>query len=472
MSFRFAKLNKEWLLRGWTDVPWAVVNWKNGGFYQLGKEGFYVARSCNGRTNFESAAFLPRHIAVLEKLIKKGIAEECRPGDPPERIQEYRKADNPIVLGIGWSITGLCNLNCRHCFMDAPSKRVGEFSWKEVMRLIEQFERANVTEVALTGGEPFMRNDLPEIIDILSDKRIRVAEVFSNGLLITDHYLNTFKRLGHGTAFKISFDGCGTHDYMRGTRGIEAKVIESIKRVCAAGFPVVVISSIDQVTRESLYKTYDLMKTLAISGWWLAPPVEIGNWRGSTTGISSEEMVETCGLILNRWLDDGRPINLKLWRFGHFRNPRSTEGNNKGCDPLPQYSPEDWNCSGTHFRPYLLPEGTLLPCSGYTDTSIMGAMPNLLKQDLTEVWTNSILRRLADIKKRDIQARNELCADCDLFKYCGAGCRVLALSLTSDLMNKDPTACVLFKEGHILRFREIAETGGRWDPQSTGKTYR
>ncbi len=461
MSGRFAKLNKEWLLRGWTDVPWALVNWRNGDFRELGRDGFYVAQSCDGRTDFGSPAFLPRHIALLDRFIAMGIAEQCSAGETLEAGQEYRAAGNPVVRGLHWSITGLCNLNCRHCFMEAPTERFGDFSLGEIWRLIDQFERANVPEVALTGGEPFMRKDLPEIIKRLTEKKIGVAEIFTNGVLITGAILDTFKRFGQRPLFKISFDGCRTHDYMRGTQDIEAKVIEAIRRVKSGGFPVTAITSVDRVTRNNLAETYQLMKELQVDGWWLAPPVEIGNWRGSDTGLSLEEMVEVCTPLLQRWTADGGPFRLKLWRFGLFRGPENGANGQCGMAPLPVATPDSWNCNGTHSRPYLLPDGALLPCSGYTGTSLMESMPNLLKQDLTEVWTDSPLRRISDLKKRDVLARNKACAGCEFFPECGSGCRVFGLTRTGDLLARDPVACELFRGGYIQRFREIAEAAGQ-----------
>ncbi|NOZ20849.1 MAG: radical SAM protein, partial [Planctomycetes bacterium] len=156
MSERYAKLKKDRLLRGWTDAPQAVVNWRSGEQYRLSKKGLYVARACDGTTDFNSVAFLPVHRAFLDKLIAEGIAEECRRGDSIDACQLYRKAENPHLNGLQWSVTGLCNLNCRHCYMEAPSGRYGEPSFEEVIRLIEQFECANVHQVSLTGGEPFV----------------------------------------------------------------------------------------------------------------------------------------------------------------------------------------------------------------------------------------------------------------------------------------------------------------------------
>lgn len=457
MSPRFARLNPEWLLRGWTDVPRALVNWRNGDFRELEQDGFYVAESCDGMTDFDSVAFLPRHIMILDKFIAEGIAIACSQGEEPEPGQRYRMAKNPLIRGLLWSVTGRCNLKCRHCFMEAPSGRFGDFSRPQVEELIRQFEECNVPEVAFTGGEPFMRRDLPEIIETLTEKKIGLAEIFSNGMLITEDILDIIiNQFGHRPYFKISFDGCKTHDYMRGVPGSEPLVIKGIKRVKASGLPVTIITSVDRITCRNTLETYALLKKLAVDGWWLAPPVEIGHWRRSESSISLEDMVEISTKLVRKWLEDDRPFDLKLWRLGFFPGKGNDVWNKMGRFKEP-VGPDSWNCPGTHSRPYLLPDGTLIPCGGYTGTSILDKMPNLLRVPLTEAWRSPELCHICDLKKRDVLANNQSCTECGFFGECGAGCRVVALMETGDLLAKDSTACALFQEGYIRRFRELAE---------------
>ena len=217
MSERYAKLTRHWLLRGWMDAPMTVVNWVTGDVRQLTKKEFYVAESCDGKTDFESLAFLPEHHALLDALIKEGIAQTCQEGDSIESWQHHWKASNPRLTGIHWCVTGFCNLNCRHCYMESPSGRYGELAFEDMVRLIEQFERANVLQISLTGGEPFLRQDILDIVAMLAEKRIRLSQIYSNGLLITEDHLKAIKRTGFSPRFQISFDGVGAHDYMRGT---------------------------------------------------------------------------------------------------------------------------------------------------------------------------------------------------------------------------------------------------------------
>lgn len=459
MIVRYAKLTKNWLLRGWSDAPLTVVNWVTGDVRPLTKKGFYVAGACDGNTNFVSLAYLPEHHAILDELIKAGIAEACQEGNSIEYLQQYRKAENPRLIGIHWCVTGLCNLNCRHCYMESPSGKYGELPFESMVRLIGQFERANVLEISFTGGEPFLRQDILDIFGLLAEKKIHLGQIFSNGLLITWDHLNSIKRIGFSPGFQISFDGVGAHDYMRGTNGIEASVIDAIRKIRVAGFNVVVATSIDRINVSRLNDTYELMKELDVQSWRIASPQEVGNWRGTTTALSIGEKVEAYSALLDRWLKDGRPFYIQLDVF--FRGGKKpkkelpTDEKTIG-DVGPEYTQESFDCGAIRVRANLLPDGTLVPCTGYVDTTMQERMPNLLNKDLSKVWTESCLREIADMKKKDLLEKNPECAVCEHFKQCGIGCRASALTETGDLMAKDPIACEMWKNGYKKRFEELA----------------
>ncbi len=468
MPGRYAKLTRDWMLRGWSDMPKSLANWTSGEQRELKMMAFYVAESCDGQTDFESLAFLPQHQAMLELLIAEGIAEECREGDAIEPWQRHRRADNPRLTGIHWHVTGRCNLNCRHCYMQAPAGRYGQLSFDAMAALVEQFERANVLEVSLTGGEPFLRRDILHIIELLAQKKIRLNQIFSNGLLITDRHLAGIRGIGFRPGFQISFDGVGAHDQMRGTKGTERRVIDAIRRLRAAGFPVVVATAIDQLNLARLADTYALMKKLDIQGWRIAAPQETGNWRGTATAAPLDQQADACAPLLERWLKDGRPFSIQLSGFyngGRQRSPETAPSARTGATRLkrpaampdaPEHSPDSYDCGACREQPNLLPDGTLVPCPGYVDSILQDRMPNLLREDLSKVWRRSFLSRFTDLRKKDVLAKNPECAACELFKECGAGCRASALTESGDLLAKDPIACELHKKGYKRRFRETA----------------
>lgn len=455
---RYAKLKEEWLLRGWSDVSRAIINYKTGDCRSLSEQFFYTAKACDGVTDFHSVAVLPNANNLLDKLIAEGMAEECKEGSELYAFQKYRRATAPYVRDIHWSITGRCNLKCRHCYVESPHNRYGELALPDILSLIDQMAAANIHLVQLTGGEPFLRSDLLEIMAALQKKHITISIIYSNGLLITDKVLSDMKALGISPSIQISFDGCGTHDTMRGLEGVERPTIDSIHRLRKHGFKVAVATSIDATNISSLLATYELMKQLDIQFWRISRPQKVGCWRESNTDLSMENMLTSCAAVAARWLADKKPFNLQMPRFVGQRETKQQLERHASIDNTNQngFSPDDFDCMSCRISPSLLPDGTIIPCPGYADTDICKQMPNLLQESFTNVWTQSKLRSVINIQKGTILAHNNECATCSEFKWCGGGCRANAVATTGNLMSRDPNACEMYRTNYSQRFRERA----------------
>ena len=70
--------------------------------------------------------------------------------------------DRPVY--VQFYITARCNLTCQQCNIIYSNSDVRECSIYEIEKIAENFAKMGVAIVLLTGGEPFVRKDLPEII--------------------------------------------------------------------------------------------------------------------------------------------------------------------------------------------------------------------------------------------------------------------------------------------------------------------
>lgn len=437
---RFVKIRRDWLMRGWDDPAFAVVNRVTGEVRPFTERLANVAKSCDGRTDFSSPLFQPIHHKILDAFIRHGIARECRKDDAIDSAQQFFKAENPYIKSIHWSITGRCNLNCIHCYMEAPGRRYKDPDRSGTDRVLEQFRQANVMQVSITGGEPFLREDLFSILGKLIAMGIRVQQFYTNGLLVTDRILERLNRMGLTPRFCISFDGRGVHDRMRGLKGVEQKTIDAVKRIVKAGFSVHVATSIDTWGMDCLDETYALMKSLDIGSWKVTPPGSIGNWAGSRMALTPDQEVTVYKPVLKKWEDDGNPFALQLGVF--FNSSIDPAGESPPRDGI-LYTPDSFECDACRFNLYLLPDGTLLPCPGFTGTGFAGRMPNVNRQSLSGILGDSALSAFINEKKRKRLARNPECRACDLFSRCGMGCRAKAYIDTNDINARDLSACEL-----------------------------
>jgi len=88
------------------------------------------------------------------------------------------------------SVTDRCNMRCGYCMPEANYvwlPRASILSFEEVGRLVAVFARLGVSKIRLTGGEPLLRHDLPELVRIIARERgLSDLALTTNGILLAD----------------------------------------------------------------------------------------------------------------------------------------------------------------------------------------------------------------------------------------------------------------------------------------------
>jgi len=93
-----------------------------------------------------------------------------------------KKKGSPVNLI--FFVTANCNLLCNHCFYwEQLNKKKNELSLDEIARIARSLP--NLLSVSLTGGEPFLRKDLPQIAALFEKhSSVRNIQIPSNGFLV------------------------------------------------------------------------------------------------------------------------------------------------------------------------------------------------------------------------------------------------------------------------------------------------
>lgn len=143
-----------------------------------------------------------------------------------------RVINYPLVSpdGINITLTNKCNLRCKMCFISSDSyDKESDLSKNEVFSIIDQAAAMGIKETILTGGEPFLRDDLFEIFEYCKLKGLR-SVVTTNGTLV-DKALARKIVTSHLSHIHFSVDGLEeANDFIRG-KGKFAKTISAIKLV-------------------------------------------------------------------------------------------------------------------------------------------------------------------------------------------------------------------------------------------------
>lgn len=128
-----------------------------------------------------------------------------------------------------FEITNRCNLSCPYCVAVANHDK-NDLSTKQIFTVLDKLKTAGFTDLKITGGEPFIRKDILDILAYAS-KRFTI-DVSTNGLLLTPDIMKALSDM-YLDMIHISLDGIGVaHNLLRG-KGTFEKTIESIKQLKA-----------------------------------------------------------------------------------------------------------------------------------------------------------------------------------------------------------------------------------------------
>jgi len=132
-------------------------------------------------------------------------------------------------------ITSSCNSNCRTCFYHDNLNKQDDLTFEQIKNLSETAGRFD--KLWISGGEPFMRKDMVEIIEMfVKNNKVKTINLPTNGLLKDNIVKMTgelLERCPNLTIYlNFSLDGIGTtHDKIRGVPGNFKKTIESMEAV-------------------------------------------------------------------------------------------------------------------------------------------------------------------------------------------------------------------------------------------------
>ena len=109
--------------------------------------------------------------------------------------EKLKAKRTPISFDI--EITARCNMNCAHCYINLPAgdheAQTKELAVEEILRIAREAVGMGAVWCLITGGEPLLREDFPEIYMGLKRLGLLVS-VFTNATLINEEHIALFKK--------------------------------------------------------------------------------------------------------------------------------------------------------------------------------------------------------------------------------------------------------------------------------------
>ncbi|MFO7607145.1 MAG: radical SAM protein [Desulfurivibrionaceae bacterium] len=337
----------------------------------------------------------------------------------------------PQEFFVQWHLTERCNLSCSHCYQNGVTmaelsrSEVGEVLG-EIDEMLQAWQKAYALEFSpslnVTGGEPFLRRDLFEILAEMRNRGF-ATYLLTNGTLVDQKKAAALADLGV-KGVQVSLEGPQEiHDSIRGKGSFEA-ARRGVRHLLSAGLRVTLNATLSKINAERFDEMID------IAGAWKVQRLGFSRLVPSGRGLGMvDQMIE--------------PVRLKGIYQAIFAHPVEGLEIVTG-DPVASQLRDnrEWNdcgmiatggCAAGVSGLTILPDGGVTPCR-----RLAVVIGNVRHDSLREIWAGSpVLEQL-----RERPAYKNKCGACPRWAVC-RGCRAIAYagSLSrgdEDFLAEDP----------------------------------
>jgi len=341
----------------------------------------------------------------IKRFLEGTLDELTRTSAVDVQPFEMRFSRLPVLSEV--AITYRCNLRCSFCYAgcNCTTNPVGddrEMTTDEVFEVLRAIRQdAQVPSVSFTGGEPTLREDLPELVSNAQAQGMRV-NLITNGTRITDEMARRLAAAGLDSA-QVSLEGvtAATHELVTGVRHSFGRTLAGIHHLKRAG---VAVHTNTTINRDSLTECPAMPRFVKH---------ELGNDRFSMNLVIPTGSAALNARLVVRYSELGPHLSSIaaeskrhdvefMWYSPTpmcLFNPVAEGLGNKGCSA----------CEGLLS---VGANGDVIPCASYDE--VVG---NVLERNVLEVWESDRAEQFRDKFLAHPQCRT--CAD---FQVCNGAC--------------------------------------------------
>ncbi|MBU0512437.1 MAG: PqqD family peptide modification chaperone [Chloroflexi bacterium] len=375
----------------------------------LNATGLEVAHLCDGQHSISqiTAAIAQRwdkDPAVIQRDVVSCLDSLQHSGFLSNSLSSASQLELPKV-GRPWRLylylTEQCNLRCRHCAVVHGPRPTHLLNSETIYRLIDQALETGVDGIAFSGGEPLLRDDLPDLLEY-SARRVKTL-LSTNGMLLDEPTAAALANLG--VIVQISLDGAtaATHDAIRGGGAFERtwQGIAELQRY-DIGDRLALNVTLMRHNIEQMSEIIDLAVEHGVSGVRFTPLQPMGRaaelW--SELAPTREQYVQAYRFLYQHSHDDGVVVS-------------------PGLLGLELEPPENGLWCGLGRLLLVDSQGDIYPCSMLTTPQFQ--LGNIADTPLAEALASKKLCglvMLAERRKDEIEA----CRACGWRHFCQASC--------------------------------------------------
>lgn len=196
---------------------------------------------------------LTGHTLVARASAERGTRWVIRNGATPVHDEDVRPLGQRLWLYVNFH----CNLHCDYCCVrSSPTARRRELGLDLVRRIAHEAPGLGVRELFVTGGEPFLRDDIADVVMPLA--AAAPVTLLTNGMLFRGRRLDALKHLPTSrVTLQISLDSPdpALHDRHRGA-GSWRRAVDGIDIARAAGFRVRLAATVATDADEDAFRAF------------------------------------------------------------------------------------------------------------------------------------------------------------------------------------------------------------------------
>lgn len=314
-------------------------------------------------------------------------------------------------LRVHFSCTKRCNFTCRHCFSSSGDPYPDELSTAEIKKLIDEMANLGCFELSFGGGEPLLREDLPDLIAHANVRGVSVR-ISTNAVVASKDIIKRLKGLKI-RSLKISMEGATekVYDYVRGQPGAFRKALRGIKHLKELGVPIYLQMVLMKPNLSELPALVRLGEKLKAEKILIETIMPAGRARDNPQLLLDAEEVNRVWDAASK-IQKNAHINIEIPHLVPFRGGSHLLFEGFGC-----------KC-GTLVC-HVDARGTVAPTGFLKDVMPAG---NLREKNLKQIWdTGKSMTQFRHFKG------NDQCGACNFFSGCRGGCRARALLIDQDI---------------------------------------
>lgn len=332
----------------------------------------------------------------------------------------YPEYSAPFVISL--NVTPRCNFFCNYCYKGTLTNRtLSELSTGEIHNIIDECDDLGVIRTFVTGGEPFLRRDITEIISHFLEHDI-FPYISTNGYFVSKKIVKELSGIGL-REIQISFD-CSIpeiQDFISGVKGSYDRIAQAIACLTGSGIKVRTKCVVTKHNIEKLGEYIDDCHKLGVKHVGLSP-----FFPGNYSDIEEDKkLLATKSQML-------KAMETTNERQEKYKSSMEVEM----FSPIFKFEgkPEKGICGGMITSLAILPDGTIHACDLLEGVEEL-AFGNIRENTIKESWFSEKAKRFRNL---DSFKPAEPCCSCRTLKWCRTGCLSYSLACYQDLYAADP----------------------------------